>query len=152
MTLEQQHQLWLQSMVQSQQGLDHALQSFYLACDKELATAAGYRALGMNPAEAPKFGWGITAKPNVSTTINTMNQPEPAGWIKTAATSLALLIGGAGAGALGSLAFKPAQPVAPVAPVVAPAAPATQPAQKQVEIKWWVEDGKIKTQVQEPSK
>jgi hypothetical protein len=79
MTEQEAAQHWLRSMVQGQQALVDAIQVFSLACDKEVATAAAFRALGLDPRDAPKFGWAQMAARPGGVTVNTeVNQPAAA--------------------------------------------------------------------------
>lgn len=48
-------QSWWTSVVQAKEANDDALEKFYLACDKEVATKAAYKALGIDPMLAPTF-------------------------------------------------------------------------------------------------
>src|SRR5438309_1796564 len=71
---------WLAGVIQSL-ALSDALQAFHAACDKEIASMAAYKALGLDPADAPKFGWNQSERPGTRIVSNTTNigvQPEPA--------------------------------------------------------------------------
>lgn len=77
MTFEDYRQIWLQNMVQAQQGLENAVASFSLACDKEVATKSAYKALGLDPRDAPTFGWGLMERQgmNMSSVVNMPGGP-----------------------------------------------------------------------------
>lgn len=136
MTNETSHNVWLRNAVQAQQSLDHAMQTFYLACDKELATMAGYRALGLDPADAPRFGWLLPgSRPTNSTTVNTVNNS----WTNAVLVILAcvLLVAGVGAVAwVGSWTHATPSPV-------------VEPAKRSLDVRWWVENGEVRTEVKE---
>lgn len=48
---------WLQNMISFGYHTQKALETYYLATDKDLATKAAYKSLGLDPREAPVFGW-----------------------------------------------------------------------------------------------
>src|SRR5438876_1862914 len=68
---------WLAGVIQSL-ALSDALQAFHAACDKEIASMAAYKALGLDPSDAPKFGWNQSERPGTRIVSNTTNiNPEP---------------------------------------------------------------------------
>src|SRR5438270_1527252 len=71
---------WLNGVLQSL-ALSDALQAFHAATDKELASMAAYKALGLNPSDAPKFGWNLSERPGtriVTTNIDTASRDRSA--------------------------------------------------------------------------
>lgn len=147
---------WLQMVVQADQSLARALEVFCLSTNQELAAAAGYLALGLDPRDAPKFGWGkLTSSPGVNVTQVQTPVPEPAsakawpaarppspaagGWLKPA------ILGAAGTGLLGLVVWAASSHWSPSVP--APAPP-TKFGPAEIEVRWWVgPDGKVQTQV-----
>ena len=135
------HQQWLQSMVQADQAMQQALETFYLAVDKEVATAAAYKAIGLDPRDAPKFGWGLLGRaPNTQVVQNVSTEKHLSGmmgasterwWLGLIGGLLAgVLLLGIGWSALGHW-FSPA-----------PAAPAVKPVLYQVILEYQGKDGK----------
>lgn len=59
-------------MLQSNAAMDKAVSVFSLASDKEIANMAAYRAMGMHPADAPRFGWGLSDRPRVEMTTQSI--------------------------------------------------------------------------------
>jgi hypothetical protein len=144
--------LWIQNALQAGEALKAALQTFYLAADKELAVAAGYKALGMDPRDAPRFGWGLlAARPSISMTQQQApTAPQDRGRLSAGLLGglliLALALGGA-AGYLLAPKGAPSAAGGPPGP-----APAAKVEDVELEVQWKVgPDGKWQTTV-EPRK
>jgi hypothetical protein len=119
---------WLTGVIQSL-ALSDALQAFHAATDKELASMAAYKALGLDPSDAPKFGWNLSERPGTKIVDNSTqitaspapegqgspgaSRPDTAGWFSSPLraallTAGCLLAGGGGAaGVLGLLNHPP---------------------------------------------
>src|SRR5262245_29316917 len=148
--------MWLQSVLAAREAMLDAVQLFHLTADKEIALKAAYRALGLDPRDAPTFGLGLMAArpPGVSVTqtnapVGNVSPPaRKAGrrlWRAAGAALLgAALLGGGGFGALGLAALLRA-------PAAAPQQPAHQQADPDAtewEIRWQMgPDGKWQTTV-----
>ena len=115
--------LWLANMVQTETALDNALQTFHLACDKELATMAAYRSMGMDPNAAPKFGWPLMDRQGIH-----MNMIDKGGG--AAKLTLAVVLGAAlvVGGTWASLAlYKPTSDLRPAVSDSRPPSPEPRP-------------------------
>lgn len=98
---------WSMSMLQANASMDKAIGIFGQACDKEVATMAAFKAMGMDPADAPRFGWGLSDRPRVimsnisqSPTIQGAETPMNSGTKKSG--MLPIILGFIAAGALGA--------------------------------------------------
>jgi hypothetical protein len=147
----QPHDLWIQNALQAGEALKAALQTFYLAADKELAVAAGYKALGMDPRDAPRFGWGLLGtRPSISMTQQQappapQERGRPSAGLLGGLLLLALALGAAA----GYLLAPRAGPSAAGPPGPAPAAKVED---VELEVQWKMgPDGKWQTTV-EPRK
>jgi hypothetical protein len=122
---------WLMDMVQLEVNLDNALQTFHLATDKEVATMAAYRAMGIDPATAPKFGWNLSDRRGINVTqhITEQNSLRGNGRGALILSAVLSLLGGAGL-TLGMQHW------------LAHQAPATQ----EYDIDFRIEDGQLKVE------
>src|SRR5262249_32728380 len=68
---------WLAGVIQSL-ALSDALAAFHAATDKEIAAVAAYKALGLDPTDAPKSGWNQSERPGTRIVSNTTNIGVPA--------------------------------------------------------------------------
>ena len=82
--------------------IDKAMSTFYLAADKEISAAAAYKALGLDPRDAPKFGWGLMSRPTNSSINQTIGAASPPSAPVTSGGGVGNLLKGAllGAGLL----------------------------------------------------
>jgi hypothetical protein len=158
---------WLAGVIQSL-ALSDALAAFHAATDKEIASMAAYKALGLNPADAPRFGWNQSERPGTRIVSNTTNigVPPEAPAEKTAATAApqsrlsrllpAALLGGAcllagGGGAAGvNWLTKPSPGVGVASPpstAGVPQAgqqPSKDPKPQEYDIQFRIEGGELK--------
>lgn len=89
---------WLANQIQMALGMDTAMQTFYLATDKEVALMASYRAMGLDPRDAPKFGWNMIGRPGVTNITTTHASATESGNVRT--TGVASWVKGLAAGAI----------------------------------------------------
>ncbi len=77
----QRHLEWLQNLIAVNEGMTKAQEVFVNMTDKRLATMAAYKAMGLDPRDAPDFGLGLLATKqagDVTTVISQGVQPAPA--------------------------------------------------------------------------
>ena len=63
---------WTLSMLQAKSGMDQAVGNFAVVTDKEIASKAAYKSMGLDPRDAPTFGWNMSERPRQSVTQNIM--------------------------------------------------------------------------------
>jgi len=133
---------WHHNMVQADQAMQRAVETFYLACDKEIAVASAFKALGLDPRDAPKFGWNQMAARPQSTVIQTMTAPANG-------SSLSSKLGKAlGIGLLGAaVAGVPALLVYLSMTAAQQHIPLKPPEPVEFELRWKVVDGKMQQEV-----
>lgn len=160
-------QAWLQNAIQYDQATQKALELYCLGMDKELATMAGYKALGLDPRDVPRFGWMMPRPPQVSTVhnvnISDQQRPEPApaapAVVRAGRGLLGPVLGTAGAVAglaalYGAYRHDPNPPPPSVPAVTAPAPAAVAPPPdpdnrkpRQWEVRIQTLDGKWHSQI-----
>lgn len=79
---------WLQNIITLGYGYDKALETYYLGTDKDLANKAAYKALGLDPREAPVFGWNNMSQSVPPQPVYVPQRSSPLPWL----LSLVLLI------------------------------------------------------------
>jgi len=70
---------WTKEMLQAKSAMDQAIGTFHSVSDKEVALKASYKAMGLDPRDAPTFGWNMSERPRQSVTqvINNPTPPQP---------------------------------------------------------------------------
>jgi hypothetical protein len=147
---------WLSGVIQSLR-LSDALQAFHAATDKELAGMAAYKALGLDPSDAPKFGWNLSERPGTKIVDNSTqitaspalqppgsgaaSRPDSTGWLSPSLraallTAGCLLAGGGGAAGVLALTNHP--------PLTAQHSPLTTPKPQEFDIQFRIEGGELK--------
>ncbi len=101
---------WAMSMLQAQSAMHDAIGNFSLVSDKEVATAAAYKALGLDPRDAPKFGWNMSSRPSNNTTTIVGSKPRS----QIGPILSALAGAGIAAGVTAMLINGPTKPIVPV--------------------------------------
>jgi hypothetical protein len=68
---------WTMNMLQTKAAMDQAVGAFHSVCDKEIATKAAYKSMGLDPRDAPIFGWNMSERPRQSVNQTIFNgQPQ----------------------------------------------------------------------------
>lgn len=132
----------LAGAIGAQEAIETALGIYHMAVDKQLATMAGYRALGLDPRDVPTFAPLLA--PQHKPTVSVNQQVTDMGPSKVWGTlgkiiGLGIVPGLATVGLLyAGMQLKPDPPT--------PATPTnTRPV--DIEVRWKVIDGKVSTEV-----
>lgn len=80
-------------LVQMDQASQRSMETFHLLCDKQIASMAAYKALGLDPRDAPQFGWMMQQKPSVAITNTTTIPESRSNWKQFAGIAISCVLG-----------------------------------------------------------